>query len=238
MFLTIALIKGWHTRQVDFVLAPPQADIETELFMEIPHGFEFENSRKTHCLPLIKNFYGQKQAGHVWNKHLHKGLVKMGFIQSKINECIYYRASTISLCYVDDSILIDPDPNVINRVIEEFPEHKYTVTDEGKIGDYLGVKIKQRTDGTIKLTQPHMINQILEDLNLLPGQNGGRYAAKTCDTPAQSMTTLQQDIDGDAQDKKGVIAPWLESLIFLRSHLVQILPMQYTTVQGSLLIPR
>jgi hypothetical protein len=202
LFLTIALIKGWHTRQVDFVLAYPQADIETELFMEIPRGFEFENSRKTHCLCLIKNLYCQKQAGCVWNKHLHKGLIKMGFIQSKIDECIYYRGSTIFLCYVDDSILIDPDPNIINQAIEEFHQRKYTMTDEGKIGDYLGIKIERRTDGTIKLTQRHsMIDQILEDLNLLPGQNGGKYAAKTGDTPAQSTTMLHRDIDGDAHDE-------------------------------------
>jgi hypothetical protein len=88
LFLTIALIKGWHSRQVDFVLAYPHANIETELSMEIPRGFEFKNSRKTHCIRLIKNMYGQKQAGCVWNKHLHKGLVEMGFTQSKIDEGI------------------------------------------------------------------------------------------------------------------------------------------------------
>jgi hypothetical protein len=90
LFLTLAVVKGWHTRQVDFVLTYPQADIETELFMEVPQGFEFQGSRKTHCLRLIKNLYGQKQAGRVWNKHLHKGLIKMGFLQSKIDECVYF----------------------------------------------------------------------------------------------------------------------------------------------------
>ena len=63
LFLIIAAIKGWKTRQVDFVLAFPQADIETELFMEIPKGFEHNASQKTHCLKLKKNLYGQKQAG-------------------------------------------------------------------------------------------------------------------------------------------------------------------------------
>jgi hypothetical protein len=63
MFLTLAVINGWHTRQVDFVLAYPQADIETDLYMEIPRGFEFAGSRQTHCLQLKKNLNGQKQVG-------------------------------------------------------------------------------------------------------------------------------------------------------------------------------
>jgi hypothetical protein len=59
LFLTLVVIKGWHSRQVDFVLAYPQADIETEMYMEIPKGFEYQHSRKTHCLKLLKNLYGQ-----------------------------------------------------------------------------------------------------------------------------------------------------------------------------------
>ena len=30
-------------------------------------------------LQLIKNLYGQKQAGRVWNKHLHSKLEQIGF---------------------------------------------------------------------------------------------------------------------------------------------------------------
>ena len=118
LFLTLAAIMGWKTRQVDFVLAFPQADIETELYMEIPKGFEFNQSKKTHCLRLKKNLYGQKQAARVWTKHLHKGLIKIGFTQSTIDECVYYYCgSTIMLCYVDDTILIDPHDEPIDNMI-------------------------------------------------------------------------------------------------------------------------
>ena len=36
------LIHGWYTKQIDFVLAYTQADVECELFMTIPKGFEVE----------------------------------------------------------------------------------------------------------------------------------------------------------------------------------------------------
>jgi hypothetical protein len=39
IFLIVAIINGWHSRQIDFVLAYPQADIECDLYMAIPAGF-------------------------------------------------------------------------------------------------------------------------------------------------------------------------------------------------------
>jgi hypothetical protein len=55
LFLMLVTIKKWHTRQVDFVLAYPHADIETDLYMDIPRAFETPGSKGTHCLKLKKN---------------------------------------------------------------------------------------------------------------------------------------------------------------------------------------
>jgi hypothetical protein len=104
----LAAIRKWHTHQVDCILAYPHADIETDLYMEIPRGFETKGSKDSHCLKLKKTLYGQKQAGRVWNQFLHRGLTELGFKQSSVDECVYYRGTSILLCYVDDTILIDP----------------------------------------------------------------------------------------------------------------------------------
>ena len=79
-FMTLAIINNWHTRQLDFVLAFPQADIERELYMKLPAGFSIEGlnlteeEKKEHVLRLDKNLYGQKQAGRVWYQHLRRNL--------------------------------------------------------------------------------------------------------------------------------------------------------------------
>jgi histone deacetylase 1/2 len=94
--LTLSLLNGWHTRQIDFILAYPQAPIEFDMYMELPKGIEMaDGSRKTHVLKLLKNLYGQKQAGRVWNQYLIKGLIRIGFQQSEIDECVFYRLKTI-----------------------------------------------------------------------------------------------------------------------------------------------
>jgi hypothetical protein len=80
-FITLAIISKWHTRQLDFVLAYTQADIERDLYMKLPAGFTepgktiTEQNRKDYVLKLEKNLYGQKQAGRVWYLHLRKNLI-------------------------------------------------------------------------------------------------------------------------------------------------------------------
>jgi hypothetical protein len=71
-FMTQAIINNWYTRQIDFVLAYTQADIERDLYMKLSSGFVLpgkeltEEDQKNYVLKLEKNLYGQKQAGRVW----------------------------------------------------------------------------------------------------------------------------------------------------------------------------
>ncbi len=56
--MTLAIINNWHKRQLDFVIAFPQADIERELYMRLPAGFSIdglhltEEEKKKHVLRL------------------------------------------------------------------------------------------------------------------------------------------------------------------------------------------
>jgi hypothetical protein len=96
--------------------------------------------RSTHCVNLIKNLYGQKQAGRVWNDYLVKGLKDRGFFQSKVDECVFYKGKIILLVYVDDAILCGPSSKDIDDIIASLKKG-FDVTDEAEIDDYLGVKV-------------------------------------------------------------------------------------------------
>ena len=176
LFLILALLYKWHARQVDFVLAFPQADIECEMYMEIPRGFRMpeHQDKRDYCLKLKKNLYGQKQAGRIWNKHLHKGLIATGFKQSQVDECLYYRGTTVFLVYVDDGILIGPDMEDIQSIIKQLRSLNYDITDEGDLKDYLGVDI-QRQGTKVHMSQPKLISQILKDLNFMDDTKTSDY---------------------------------------------------------------
>jgi methyl coenzyme M reductase gamma subunit len=47
-------------------------------------------------------------------------------------------------------------------------EHKLDVQDEGQMKDFLGVRIWHNKNGMIEMSQPHLIQQILQDLNMGP----------------------------------------------------------------------
>ena len=53
--LTLALTKGWITRQINFVLTYPQADVECDLFMEIPRMCHEKGNKREHALKLNRD---------------------------------------------------------------------------------------------------------------------------------------------------------------------------------------
>ena len=158
----------WHTRQVDYVLAYPQAPVERELYMKVPMGFEVPVGKaEDYLLKIHKNIYGQKQAGRVWYEYLRKRLESIGFKCSKEDDCVFFKGKAMYVLYTDDSILAGPYPGELDRILEEITSSGLEITSEGGIEDFLGVNIERRDDSTIHLTQPRLIDSILSDLGLL-----------------------------------------------------------------------
>ena len=53
---SMTAVHGWHTKQLDYVAAFPQAPIERELYMKVPRGVEVEGGNSDdHVLKLHKN---------------------------------------------------------------------------------------------------------------------------------------------------------------------------------------
>lgn len=191
LILSLAAIHNWHTRQLDYVLAFPQAPVERELYMEIPKGFEIEQGKsEDYLLKIQRNIYGQKQAGRVWNQYLvNKLTTELGFKQSEFDECLFYKGKILYALYTDDSILAGPDKSEIDRLIEQIKGIGLDITDEGNVEDFLGVNIERSADGTVTLTQPHLVDQILDDLKMNDSN------VKTKDTPAATGTILRKFAD-------------------------------------------
>ena len=96
--------------------------------------------------------------------------------------------------YTDDSILAGPNKAEIYQIIKEMKEAKLDITIEGDLQDFLGVNIEKKADGTIHLTQPHLIDQILKDLRLEDDN------VTTKPIPASSSKLLSRHSDSEAFD--------------------------------------
>ena len=198
MIMAMVIVHGWHTRQLDYVLASLQTPVEKEIYMKIPKGFRLEGDGddRNHVLKIHKNIYGQKQAGRVWNHHLTKILTdKVGFKQSSVDDCVFYRGNVVYALYTDDSILAGPDNDEIEKVMKDIKTAGLKITDEGTLEDFLGVNIERQDDGTINLTQPHLIDQIINNLRL------GNEGARTKVTPTMSSKVIKSHNDSPKFDE-------------------------------------
>ena len=195
LVLTIAAMLRWPTRQLDYILAFPQAPIERDLYMRIPKGYQVDSGdNHNYVLKLKRNLYGQKQAGRVWNKYLIQKLEGIGFQQSAHDECVLFRGKVIYALYTDDTIITAPNNKLIDDVIKDIQKAGLKVTDEGDIEDFLGVNITRTDDGSIHLHQPHLIHQILQDLNIQ--ENAG-----VKEIPAKSSEILSRHSSSQSHDK-------------------------------------
>ena len=63
IMLILSAIQNLHTKSIDFVLAYPQADLDMDIYMELPQGFNVGPESRRYVLKLQKNLYSLKQAG-------------------------------------------------------------------------------------------------------------------------------------------------------------------------------
>ena len=108
---------------------------------------------------------------------------------------MYYREKTIYILYTDDSILAGLDQKEIDQIIIDLRKAHSDITVEGNLQDLLGVNIDKRKDGSINLTQPHLIEQILKDLRL------GDEHVKIKHTPVASSILLSRHSESDDFDE-------------------------------------
>ncbi|KAL7563769.1 hypothetical protein ACA910_020453 [Epithemia clementina (nom. ined.)] len=198
IFFILSILLGWYSRQLDFVMAFPHAPVEVPLFMNIPKGYRLKDaSTQTHVLRLLKNIYGQKQGPRVWNRYLDQGLKEIGFSPSAIDPCLYYGDQVMMLIYIDDCLLFSPSKQAIDAVVLSLRNsyQGFNVDDQGEVKDFLGIKIRKQTDGSIMLTQPHLINSIIQDLQL-------QSNSQVRETPALSTVILHKDEQGKPMDQQ------------------------------------
>ena len=195
LLLIVAKIHNFESKSIDFVLAFPQADLDVPVYMELPAGVNPTNvsdgDRRKYVLNLNKSLYGLKQAGYNWFEKLHKGLITRGFIQSRVNKCIFYQKDCIILTYVDDCIILGKDMAIVDAVISSLKEghEEFQLVDQGSIDKYLGLLICDIDANTFKMIQPFLIRCIIEFLSLDENRTKGR------DTPV-GKPLLNRDLDG------------------------------------------
>ena len=96
-----AALEDWEMDSMDVKTAFLNGDLEEEIYMEQPEGWEVPGKEDWVCL-LKKAIYGLKQASRQWNAKIHKSLLDQGFTRtySDASVYIYSRESGDHTCIV------------------------------------------------------------------------------------------------------------------------------------------
>ena len=124
LMLALSIAHGLKTKSIDFVLAFPQAELERDVFMELPYGFSCENKRN-YVLKLKKNLYGLCDASYNWFNKITQGLESEGFVKSEIDQCVFLHKDCIVLLYVDDMIAMSKDDKVLEDIVTNLKRKNY-----------------------------------------------------------------------------------------------------------------
>ena len=205
IFLAIACHLDYRLTHVDVKGAFLNADLEEELYLEIPEGLEIHASlmkgfdvlsQDELCLLLLKNLYGLKQAGRSWYRMLNDFLTKYGFERSPVDNCIYiYRKGNgymALMAYVDDIVIMCEFDDDRKDFMKTFT-NEFIVTDLGDLSWYLGIAIEKGDDGCYYAHQEKYIMDMVRRFGLID--------AKVKNTPITMDKLTRTDCPTDEEKK-------------------------------------
>lgn len=205
MFI-MCIIAGLVVVQVDYTNAFAQAILKEEVYAELPQGFE----RSGYVLKLIRSLYGLVQAPRTFYEYLSDNLKKFGFVNEKnIDPCLWIniKLGIICLVYVDDCLFFAKSKAVIMGFITEM-EKEIPLTVASEADAFLGIKIA-RKDGKFELTQPSLIQQVIDYV--------GMKDCNLATTPATSQP-LGSDVQGERFNESWSYASAVGMLMYLANN--------------------
>ena len=165
--IALAAAKGWHLHQMDVKNAFLQGELEEEVYMVQPPGFNSSTHPKAVCR-LKKPLYDLKQALRAWHSKITQYLHQIGFRMSKSDNSLYIRSDSASpiviIIYVDDLVIGGEHLVEINKV-KSLLSDKFEMTDMKELHYFLVIEVIRILAG-IMISQWHYI------LNLLYKRDG------------------------------------------------------------------
>lgn len=185
MILALAAQKGWGVFQLDVKSAFLHGELEEDVFVEQPQGYEVKG-KENMVYKLHKALYGLKQAPRAWFSRIETYFINEEFASSPSEQTLFIKRREgkvlIVSVYVDDLLFTGND----DKMLEEFKcsmKKEFDMTDLGKMRYFLRIEVMQRDDG-IFIFQKKYAAEIIErfgmkDYNpvsnpLLSGQKIGR----------------------------------------------------------------
>ena len=143
--MLLALATHFHREVFQFDVSSPylNADLEEDVCVEQPPGFEIPGKRSKIVCKLLKGLYGLKPAKRCWNRTLDNFLTEVDLTRSMIDSCCYsksnFSGNRLFICvWVDDILYFSTSSDLAGSFKKCFSE-KFKIEDKGSMKWFLGV---------------------------------------------------------------------------------------------------
>ena len=193
--LAIAAVKDWDIVQIDVKGAYLNGKLKEEIFMKQPTGYSDGTSRICH---LLRNLYGLKQAGNVWNEDFNQTMEELGYTRLRTDYCAYIKRLdddlSILIVYVDDANAFAEKKTTNDELIRQIKK-RYEITVIGEPKLMLGIHVQRdRKNRAITLSQNRYIRKIIERV--------GMTDCKPVSTPMDPNIALCKTVDTNEERNK------------------------------------
>jgi hypothetical protein len=161
--------------------------------MKQPTGYSDGTNRVCH---LLRNLYGLKQAGNVWNEDFNRTMEEIGYTRLRTDYCAYLKKLeddiSILIVYVDDANAFAEKRTTNDELIRQLKK-RYEITVLGEPNLMLGIHMQRdRKNRTMTLSQNRYIRKILE--------RAGMSDCKPVSTPMDPNIALRKT-EGSNEDE-------------------------------------
>ena len=183
-----------HLQQMDVKTAFLHGDLDKEIYMKQPEGFEVKGKESLVC-KLKRSLYGLKQAPRQWYKRFDSFIKGVGFLRCEADHCCYFKrlkeSYLILLLYVDDMLIVGADLHEIDSLKTKLSE-EFAMKDLGEARQILGMRISRSKEG-LKLSQEEYVKKVLKRFNM--------DDAKPVNTPLANHFRLSKEQSPKTEDE-------------------------------------
>ncbi|PKU62931.1 Retrovirus-related Pol polyprotein from transposon TNT 1-94 [Dendrobium catenatum] len=162
MLLTVALNSNWPVTQLDVSNAFLHGELQDEVYMKQPRGFE-DSLHPRHVCKLHKSIYGLKQSPRQWFQKFTNFLMTLGFTFSKADpSLLMFNKDNIHLfilIYVDDILITGNNSGKITETLQCL-QTEFNLKQLGNVSLYLGIQVIKTNSGYF-LHQSHYAYDLL-----------------------------------------------------------------------------
>jgi len=119
VILSIVTVENLHLKQLDVKTTFLHGNLEEEIFMAQPRGFEVQGKENLVC-KLHKSLYGLKQAPRQWYKKFNEFMRNSRFHKSEKDHCCYVKKYVnnyiILSLYVNGILIVGANMAEIDRL--------------------------------------------------------------------------------------------------------------------------